>query len=135
MTVSAILLRDRFFHAGLSSRFKYKTLALLFVNISIGGVLTHFAAPPVVMVAKIWQWDTPFMFHTFGYKALLAVIANTMLTFFFVRREFRSSPNRRESQLRSTASTLGYGSPLRFSFSRRVYRTSRRPGTVSFFFS
>lgn len=34
----------------------YATLGLLFVNISIGGTLTHFAAPPVVMVAEKWDW-------------------------------------------------------------------------------
>jgi hypothetical protein len=89
MTVSAILLRDRFFHSGVSERFKYKTLALLFVNISIGGVLTHFAAPPVIMVAKIWQWDTPFMFMNFGYKALIAVILNAIATLLMLKPEFK----------------------------------------------
>ena len=40
---------------------KYATLGLLFVNISVGGTLTHFAAPPVLMVASKWDWDVPFM--------------------------------------------------------------------------
>ena len=88
MTVSALLLRGRFYITGVSDRFKYKTLALLFVNISIGGVLTHFAAPPVVMVAKIWQWDTPFMFRTFGYKALIAIILNSFATLYMLKPEF-----------------------------------------------
>ena len=41
-----------------SRRLKYATLGLLFVNVSIGGTLTHFAAPPVLMVARAWDWDT-----------------------------------------------------------------------------
>jgi Na+/H+ antiporter NhaD/arsenite permease-like protein len=51
-------------------------LGTLFVNISIGGVLTHFAAPPVLMVARVWQWDSGFMFTHFGWKAALACAAN-----------------------------------------------------------
>lgn len=92
MTVCAILLRDRFYRAKVSTRFKYKTLALLFVNVSIGGVLTHFAAPPVVMVAKIWQWDTAYVFRHFGYQALIAVVANTVLTIALLRKDFAKIP-------------------------------------------
>jgi hypothetical protein len=51
MTLAALMLRDRFFSQGVSTRLKYATLGMLFVNISIGGTLTHFAAPPVLMVA------------------------------------------------------------------------------------
>ncbi len=43
---------------------KYATLGLLFVNVSIGGTLTSFAAPPVLMVARPWGWDIPFMLTT-----------------------------------------------------------------------
>jgi hypothetical protein len=92
MTVCAILLRDRFYRGHISEHFKYKTLALLFVNISIGGVLTNFAAPPVVMVASIWQWDTPFMFLHFGWKALVAVVLNTVITLYFLRSDFAKLP-------------------------------------------
>lgn len=92
MTVCALILKERFFSLPLSDRFKYKTLALLFVNISIGGVLTHFAAPPVVMVAKTWNWDSAFMFTHFGYKALVAVIANTVFTLVVLRKEFKLLP-------------------------------------------
>lgn len=92
MAVCALLLRDRFFAAGVSDRFKYKTLALLFVNVSIGGVLTHFAAPPVVMVAKVWQWDTPYLFRNFGWKAALAVVLNAGLTLYLLRDEFGKLP-------------------------------------------
>ena len=54
-----------------SPRLKYATLGLLFVNISIGGTLTHFAAPPVLMVARAWEWDTPFMLPHFGWRAII----------------------------------------------------------------
>lgn len=87
MTVTALLLRDSFFGARMSLRFKYATLGLLFVNISIGGTLTHFAAPPVLMVAGPWQWDTVFMATHFGWRAALAIIIGTLATAFLFRRE------------------------------------------------
>ena len=74
MTLAALMLRDRFFSQGLSTRLKYATLGMLFVNISIGGTLTHFAAPPVLMVAGPWQWDPPGLFAPGGGKAALAVL-------------------------------------------------------------
>jgi len=84
MTLAALMLRDRYFTQGISSRLKYATIGLLFVNISIGGTLTHFAAPPVLMVAAQWQWDTPFMFSHFGWKAAIAVFINaTALSWLF----------------------------------------------------
>ena len=52
MTLLAIVLKRRYFDQGVSPRLAYATLGLLFVNVSIGGTLTHFAAPPVLMVAK-----------------------------------------------------------------------------------
>lgn len=89
MTVTALLLKERFFDTALSRRAKYITLGVLFVNVSIGGVLTHFAAPPVLMVAATWQWDSPFMFVTFGWKATLAVAANTAIAGALVYKELR----------------------------------------------
>ena len=61
MTIAALLLRRQFYELQPSTRLKYATLGLLFVNISIGGTLTHFAAPPVLMVARPWDWDLLFM--------------------------------------------------------------------------
>ena len=51
--------------------------APLFVNVSIGGTLTHFAAPPVLMVARPWGWDTPFMLSHFGWRAGVAIVLST----------------------------------------------------------
>jgi len=80
MTVSALLLKRYFFDTPISRRFKYATLGLLFVNVSIGGTLTHFAAPPVLMVAATWKWDTMFMLTHFGWKSALCVGMGTILT-------------------------------------------------------
>ncbi len=41
--------------------------------------MTNFAAPPILMVAKTWEWDTIFMFTTFGWKAIIITFINTIL--------------------------------------------------------
>ncbi len=69
MTLLALVLKRRHFDRGITPKLAYATLGLLFVNRTIGGTLTHFAAPPVIMVAAKWNWDTPFMFATFGWRA------------------------------------------------------------------
>jgi hypothetical protein len=80
MTVTAIILLKNFYLVeGTSQKFKYATLGLLFVNISIGGTLTHFAAPPVLMVAGKWGWGIDFMFTHFGYKAAISVVVGTLI--------------------------------------------------------
>jgi hypothetical protein len=76
MTLTAMLLRERFFSPQAPNIFKYGTLGVLFVNVSIGGTLTPFAAPPVLMVAERWGWDFGFMLQTFGWKAALACLTN-----------------------------------------------------------
>ena len=68
---------------------KYATLGLLFVNVSIGGTLTHFAAPPVLMVARHWGWDTPSCSAHFGWRAALAIVASNLAYFLIFRRELR----------------------------------------------
>lgn len=88
ITISALLLSRRFYALEPSPKFKYATLALLFVNVSIGGTLTHFAAPPVLMVAGPWGWDTPFMFGTIGWKALTGILIGNALYFTVFRGEF-----------------------------------------------
>jgi hypothetical protein len=80
MTVTALILQKNFFSQGMSMKLKYATLGLLFVNISIGGTLTHFAAPPVLMVASKWGWGMGHMFTNFGYKAAIVVIVATIIT-------------------------------------------------------
>lgn len=89
MTLAALMLRDSVFSARVSEKLKYATLGVLFVNISIGGTLTPFAAPPVLMVATTWHWDLLFMLQTFGWKAAVAVFANAALVTLLVQRELR----------------------------------------------
>jgi len=72
MTISALLLASKFYNLQPSARFKYATIGLLFVNISVGGTLSNFAAPPVLMVAAPWDWSLVFMLGHFGWKAALA---------------------------------------------------------------
>ncbi|MBE9608162.1 putative Na+/H+ antiporter [Chitinilyticum litopenaei] len=79
MTLAALMLAERFFGRGISQKLKYGVLGVLFVNISIGGTLTPFAAPPVLMVAGKWGWDIHFMLLNFGWKAALAVVTNAVL--------------------------------------------------------
>lgn len=92
MTVGAMILAATIFSRGVSSRLKYATLAVLFVNVSIGGTLTPFAAPPVLMVAGTWNWDTAFMITTFGWRSALAAAVNAAALAFLFRRELMSLP-------------------------------------------
>lgn len=85
MTLAALLLAPVAFHAGIPERAKYFALGVLLVNVSIGGTLTAYAAPPVLMVASTWQWDSAFMFTHFGWKAALAVAANATLAAWTLR--------------------------------------------------
>jgi len=84
MTLLALLLKRRYFDQAISRRLAYATLGLLFVNVSIGGTLTHFAAPPVLMVASKWGWGTGFMISNFGWRAVLSCLCSSaMVTMFF----------------------------------------------------
>ncbi len=76
MTVTALLLKERFFDKVGHTKFLYLTLGVLFVNVSIGGVLTPYAAPPVLMVAAKWNWDFAYMFENFGWQSIVAVVIN-----------------------------------------------------------
>ncbi len=89
MTIAAILLGQQFYKHNPNSTHKYATLGLLFVNISVGGTLTHFAAPPVLMVAGEWNWDIAFMFTNFGWKAVIGILVANCLYFFVFRKSFR----------------------------------------------
>ena len=88
MTIAALLLARQFYELKPSARFAYATIGLLFVNISVGGTFTHFAAPPVLMVAAPWGWDLAFMFTHFGWKALIGIIVATLIYYVTFRREF-----------------------------------------------
>ena len=92
MTVAALILRDRYYSKGISAKLKYATLGVLFVNVSIGGTLTPYAAPPVLMVAGKYGWDISFMATTFGWKAALAVVVNAFVATLLFGRELAQFP-------------------------------------------
>lgn len=88
MTVTALILQKNFYSkGGMSNKFKYATLGLLFVNVSIGGTLSHFAAPPVLMVAGKWDWGLTHMMTHFGYKAAIAIIICTTVIALLNKKE------------------------------------------------
>jgi len=85
MTLAALLMKDTVF-AKASRRLQYAALGVLFVNVSIGGTLTPFAAPPVLMVAAKWNLDIVYMVTHVGWKAAVAVFINAgLLTFLFAK--------------------------------------------------
>lgn len=102
MTIAALMLAPQVFKPQVPEHVKYLALGVLFVNISIGGTLTSYAAPPVLMVASTWDWDSAFMFATFGWKAAAVVVANATLATVMLRRHL------------GTIETVGDASPVPF---------------------
>lgn len=89
MTIAALMLAPQIFRPGIPERLKYFALGVLFVNVSIGGTLTSFAAPPVLMVAAKWNWDSAFMAANFGWKSAVAVLVNASLATCALRRQLQ----------------------------------------------
>ena len=87
MTIAALMLARQFYTLKPSPKFAYATLGLLFVNVSVGGTLTNFAAPPVLMVAGPWKWDIAFMFFHFGWRAVLGILVATGLYALVFKKE------------------------------------------------
>ncbi len=92
MTLAALMLGPLVFRPAVPERVKYLALGVLFVNVSIGGTLTSYAAPPVLMVAATWQWDSAFMLATFGWKAALAVVINASVATLLLRPHLAALP-------------------------------------------
>jgi hypothetical protein len=89
MTLAALMLAPLIFRPDIPESRKYAALGVLFVNVSIGGTLTSFAAPPVLMVASRWNWDSSFMLLHFGWKAVIAVLINATAMTFMLRKSLR----------------------------------------------
>ncbi len=89
MTIAAMLLADKVFAHKPGNVFSYATIGLLFVNISVGGVLTNFAAPPVLMVVAKWNWSTPYVFSHFGIKAMIGILLSSLTYFIFFSKQLR----------------------------------------------
>jgi Na+/H+ antiporter NhaD/arsenite permease-like protein len=87
MTLAAFLLRDLVYRHQCSKALLFGTLGVLFVNISIGGTLTNFAAPPVLMVASTWEWSSAFMFNHFGMESCIAILINALVATLLFHRQ------------------------------------------------
>ncbi|MBC7419705.1 MAG: hypothetical protein H7328_03160 [Bdellovibrio sp.] len=79
ITIVALLLYRMIDREKIDQSLLYGILALLFVNISVGGALTHFAAPPILVVARTWGWNLSDVFLNLGEAALASVIMNALL--------------------------------------------------------
>jgi Na+/H+ antiporter NhaD/arsenite permease-like protein len=108
MTISALLLLENFYRYNPSERLKYATLGLLFVNVSVGGTLTHFAAPPVLMVASTWGWDLLHMASHFGWKAVVGILCANSLYYMVFKQEFASMAAQRKPE----GEAMLYGAPV-----------------------
>lgn len=87
MTLCALLLGRQFYIRQPSPKLAYATIALLFVNISVGGVLTDFASPAVLILAHSWKWTSYDIFASFGCKAALGIVLSNLLYWFFFKKE------------------------------------------------
>ncbi len=99
MTICALLLARHLYELDPSPGLKYGTLGLLFVNVSVGGTLTHFAAPPVLMVAGKFGWGLSFMLRNFGEKAVLGIVVATAAYALFFRKELAALAARKGARL------------------------------------
>lgn len=97
MTLAALMLAPRVFRPEIPRALRYAALGTLFVNVSIGGTLTAYAAPPVLMVAGAWDWDSSFMFATFGWKAALATFVNATVVCVMLRGHVTAGEAKREA--------------------------------------
>ena len=100
MTLAAFLLRDLVYRHQCSTGLLFGTLGVLFVNISIGGTLTNFAAPPVLMVASTWDWSSAFMFANFGIESCIAIFINALgVTLLFHRQLIEPTPGAEQAKI------------------------------------
>jgi len=99
MTISALLLSKQFYAHRPRPAFAYATLGLLFTNISVGGVLTNFAAPPVLIVSKNWQWDASYMLSHFGWKAVVGILIANMTYYLLFRKDFRALEKKKKERV------------------------------------
>jgi hypothetical protein len=115
MTLAALMLAGRVFTPAMPEKLKYGALGVLFVNVSVGGTLTSFAAPPVLMVAGTWGWDSAFMASHFGWKAAIAVLLNATVVTVALRRHLQApevagagEPSRRAPAVPTTVTLVHF---------------------------
>jgi len=87
ITILALLLYRMIDGDKIQSHLLYGIIGLLFVNISVGGSLTHFAAPPIMIIARAWDWSLGDVFSNLGVAAIVAVVLNSGLFTLYFRKE------------------------------------------------
>ncbi len=97
MALCALLLSRQFYIYHPSPKLSYATLALLFVNISVGGILTDFASPAVLILAHCWKWSMANMFLDFGWKATVGILLSNILYWFYFRKELKALDVRKQA--------------------------------------
>lgn len=97
MALCALLLSDKFYQYHPSTKLSYGTLGLLFVNVSVGGILTDFASPAVLILSHCWGWSIHDMFLQFGWKAILGVLLSNFLYWIFFRKELREMNTKKKT--------------------------------------
>ena len=127
MTLAALVLAPQIFRNGVPEWQKYAALGVLFVNVSIGGTLTSYAAPPVLMVAATWQWDSTFMASQFGWKATLAVLVNATAATWLLRTPLRAGGKDDVPALVSTAAVPLRTSAIHLAFLAAVVMLAHHP--------
>ncbi|HSX12076.1 MAG TPA: putative Na+/H+ antiporter [Rhabdochlamydiaceae bacterium] len=90
ITIGALLLKNRFYNYGVSKKLAYSTLGLMFVNFSVGGMLTNLAAPPSLILSNCYKWGAADFFHQFGIKTLFGILGVNLAYFFIFRKEFQA---------------------------------------------
>lgn len=98
MTISAFLLGKQFYELKPPPKMAYATLGLLFTNVSVGGMFTNFAAPPVLMISKSWGWGTEYMVRNFGWKAVIGIILANLVYYLFFRLEFEKLEEKKQNR-------------------------------------
>jgi hypothetical protein len=125
MTLAAMMLAPYVFRQGIPEWLKYGALGVLFVNVSIGGTLTAYAAPPVLMVASNWGWDSAFMLTHFGWRAALATLINATGIVLLLRPHL--APPRAEPALVSALPVPLFVSAIHFAFLAAVVALAHHP--------
>lgn len=90
MAIAALLLKEHIYRHNPSRKLAYGTLGLLFVNLSVGAILTNFAAPPALTLARCWKWELGDFFSLFGWRILFGIGLVNLLYFLFLRRDLEA---------------------------------------------
>ena len=90
IVIAILLLKERIFTRGPSKRLAYGTMGLMFVNFSVGGVITNYAAPPAIALSNCWGWTAGDFITRFGWRVVLGITICNLLYFFLFRRDFKA---------------------------------------------